>query len=905
MMFYTLEIVGMPVLRSILMLSAMCLCTLSSVHAATIGETPEIVYTGADAQALRDKATQLGNAVAIYEYVHNTIEFSPYHGSRSGSVNTFLGRRGSDVDIASTLIAMLRSQNIPARYAVATVRIPSAEVTNWLGIPNIDVAIQVLKDQGLQGVTLSSDRTMVDFEHSWAEAFMPFDQYRGINTVNPAIDCSLSANASRCTWIALDASFKQKIYNGLNLDPYNAVSFDYTAYYNAIKNNDPALRDKNPLTILEDQIGTWLRANHPGKTLEDVEDAGKIIELREGLLPASLPYKVIGNIRRYDTVADHDTAVVASIEPKKWGKTLRLIFNWQYILSNGSGLSIVGGSEPILLAALATKRLTISLENPGSRFAIRLGGTEVPSPLGSSVLLNNPPPIGTPFSFTVAMDGAPSISSGVADRSISATYSGIVGGYYLIATGGESSNWSQVHRAADQLLAANDQYKIVFKPNEAGCLADGINCTPYVDLTGNGWDAADTKLLETKPALDALTGGMLYVAAAEYYAKLREQIERSDRLMKIKTPILGFLGVVSSVYEAEYVDGTAFSILPGGLLIDMKGITFGGAYRANEPAVNYSSRQFEFISHIGSSLEHEIWQELTGYDAVSTVRGIQMALANGGSLINPKKNQSTDTVATLYSDTGFTNVVPSGFSATTPPLVIGTTAPATWTNAISGASFETLDSVIGINATSLQRIYGRYTYSTNSGLYIWSKCTFDLIEVLKKLPSTYFVPEEEWEVTCSGAPIYGNPSQMLTQTLNDWYNKIIPLRISQPQFDYFDRNKGFLTTNRMFRAYPPASDAIDTYTVMTMRNDMYVRDTTKSWVEFVTPTTLVKGSTYRFGVFIRKAYGVNPTGDKLGEITMAISNNGAVSGGGYIDLNHLDQFIDPLTAKKPLKNTPF
>jgi len=36
------------------------------------------------------------------------------------------------------------------------------------------------------------------------------------------------------------------------------------------------------------------------------------------------------------------------------------------------------------------------------------------------------------------------------------------------------------------------------------------------------------------------------------------------------------------------------------------------------------------MGHIGSSLEHEIWQELTGYDAVSTIRGIQMALAVGG-----------------------------------------------------------------------------------------------------------------------------------------------------------------------------------------------------------------------------------------------------------------------------------
>lgn len=90
--------------------------------------------------------------------------------------------------------------------------------------------------------------------------------------------------------------------------------------------------------------------------------------------------------------------------------------------------------------------------------------------------------------------------------------------------------------------------------------------TPYVDANGNGWDASDVKLLESKPALDALTGGLLYVGAMQYYAKLREQFERSDRLMKTKTPVIGFLGVVSSVYEAEYVDGTAFSILPGGLV---------------------------------------------------------------------------------------------------------------------------------------------------------------------------------------------------------------------------------------------------------------------------------------------------------------------------------------------------
>ncbi|MFZ5828951.1 MAG: transglutaminase-like domain-containing protein, partial [Planctomycetota bacterium] len=719
---------SMPFLRAVrLAACALTVCLAAPAVAATLGETPEIVYSGADAQALADKAAALGTAVGIYEYLHNTIEYSAYHGSRSGSVNTFLGQRGSDVDIASTLIAMLRARNIPARYAVGTVRIPAAQLTNWLGVGSLDVAVQVLKDQGIQGVTLASDRSSVDFEHAWAEAFVPFDQYRGINTVTPAIDCSVAGNASRCTWVALDASFKQKTYNGLGLDPYNAVSFDYTAYYNAIKDNNVALRDKNPLTILEDQIGAWLRTNHPGKTLEDVEDAGEIVELSEGLLPASLPYQVIGTIRRYDTVADHDAAV-SSVEPKKWGKALRLVFDWNYVASNGGQIIVSGiGTDNILLADIVTKRLTMSLETQpdgSSRFVLRLGGQEIPNPLAGFISVGQEPPVGTPFTLTVVMDGAPGATAAEADKTISAAYGGIVGGYYLIATGGESSNWSQVHRAAEQLLAANGQYTIVFNPGEAGCLADGTNCTPYVDATGNGWDASDKPLLQDKPALDALTGGLLYVASTQYYAKLREQFERSDRLMKTKTPVIGFLGVVSSVYEAEYIDGTAFSILPGGLLIDMKGIRVGAPNRANEAAVSYSNRQFEFLGHIVSSLEHEIWQELTGYDAVSTVRGIQMALTNGATLLNPKKNTTENTLPALYASFGFTSAAPSGFTYS--PYTIFSTTPATWKHTVNNSVFDTFLGTVDLTTSSLRRLYASYYYTSPTGnLYGWSKCVSD------------------------------------------------------------------------------------------------------------------------------------------------------------------------------------
>ena len=859
-------------------ISAGLLTPCPDASAQVVSETPEVVYSGADAQSLRDTAAQLGTVVAIYEHVHNTVEFSPYHGSRSGSVNTLAGRRGSDVDIATAMIAMLRSRNIPARYAVGTVRIPAAALTNWLGIPQLDVAVEVLRSQGVQGVKLAADRSTVELEHAWAEAFVAFDQYRGVDSANPAIDCSRSINFARCTWVGLDASFKQKTYNGLNLDPYNALAFDYAAYYNAIRANDATRRDKNPLAILEEQIGAWLRTNHPGRTLEDVADAGRIVPLREGLLPASLPYQVVGNVRRYDTVAEHDAAV-PSIEPKKWGKTVRVGVKFTF-----GGLTIQAGGTPLLLAEVDTRRVTVTTEfvAPGNvpNMVVRLGGSEVSRPIsGSGSIAGFVPTIGYPFTLTVSADGAPGAVGGEPDRTINAEYAAIVGGYYLVATGGESSNWSQVHRAAEQLLAANDQQRIVFNPAEAGCRADGVDCTPYVDENGNGWDGSDAKLLENKPAMDALTGGLLYVAATQYYAKLREQFERADRLMKTRTPVLGFLGVVSSVYEAEYIDGTAFAILPGGLLIDMKGITIGGSFRTTEPGAVFSNRQFEFLGHVTSSLEHETWQELTGYDAVSTVRGIQMALGNGATLVTARRDASVNTLPAFYSAMGFGTAAQGPF-AITQRSVYGT-RPTTWSHpATTGTEgFDILKRTV--TSSSESRVS---TLSYFNDFWHENIGCFDSVEdQLVSLRATYggsavLNPGSACGVSWTAGTTVDTAIARMQSGYGSYRGGT-----NAVFFNYLDAAQGFVSTDFGYRTNSLASSAYSSRFVAGVRNDLMLRDPAQSWIEYVLPSTLVTGATYRFEVNIRKAY--TSPGARLSSLSFEISNRSLTAGGGYVGLD--------------------
>lgn len=834
--------------------------------ASTTGESNEIRFTSAAAADLAAKATSLGSPVAIYEYLRNNYDFSLYHGARSGSINTFLGGRGNDVDLAATLIAMLRSRGIPARYVVGTVRLPAPQVMNWLAVENADLAYGILRNQGIQGVVLAADKSTLDFEHVWVEALVPYTNYRGAGPAS--VDCV--ATPASCNWVPLDPSFKQRKQQASGLDPYSALSFDYTSYYNALKNNDAARRDKNPLEIYEEQVLAWLRTTAPGKTLEDIPDFTDIVAEEDAVLPASLPFATLGSLRRYNAAVDHDAVVPAS-EPKKWMK---------YVTAQAVISSITLGSATVSLVDAATQRFTFTYDtSSGIREIFRIGGAQVGTAIiaGSLIVNGQPVILGTPFSLVVSMDGAPAPSPGGTDETISATYSAVVGGYYLIATGGETSNWSQVHRAAQQLLAANQQFKIVFKPGEAGCdPVSGQGCTPYVDTTNNGWDATDPKLLDSSTALDAMTGGLLYVAGSQYYAAYRDDLARLDSLNKVKSPISGFLGVVSTTHQAEYIDGTAFSVLPGGLLIDMKGIHFSGTWRIDQPAL-YSSKQFELIGHIGSSLEHETWQQLTGYDAISTVRGIQMAMANGATLVNPLKNTTSDTAATMYTGFGFGAVAPTGFALAERPIY--TTRMAAWSYPTTDGTqqFVALEKVP--SGTTDSRL-ARLTYK-NDGLNGGLNCFYSVQNQLQSLLNTYGANAAlNAGSLCISAFAAGTTIQAAINLNKSDYATYRASYVGAAFFDYLDENLGFAPSAFAFRTSAAANDAQFSSSVQGWRNDLYLRDLTQGWVEYVVPSKLSVGPNYRFGVDIRKFH--DATGNVVNATYEIQNDQGIAAGGGYV-----------------------
>jgi hypothetical protein len=267
-----------------------------------------------------------------------------------------------------------------------------------------------------------------------------------------------------------------------------------------------------------------------------------------------------------------------------------------------------------------------------------------------------------------------------------------------------------------------------------------------------------------------------------------------------------------------------------------------------------------------------------------------MALANGATLLNPKKNASSDTLPGLYASFGFATSVPAGF--TYAPYTVFSTTPATWSHATSGASFDTFLSTVSTSTDATQRLLATYTYSPNGNLYGWTKCVADQVAAVNTYPATATLNGS----TCDGTPFSGNRAAVLSTISNNWSNTIIPSYIGTTYFNYFDRSKGFSTSGRVFRVEPPASDAHDALMIASIRNDLYLRDTAQTWVEYLIPSKLTTGATYRFSVDVRKSY--DTVKGQLTGISMEIANRSMSAGGGYVGLDS-----PAPTAKAATQNT--
>ena len=230
-------------------------------------------------QSVIDLAEELGSAREIYKFVKENIRYESYSGSKKGAMVTLDQFGGNDIDQACLLVSMLRAVGIPARYVSGTVGITAEQAVQITGAADIESAGRILASRykNVKGVTNNGVLEGYRMEQVWAEAYVPYTDYRGAGS-----------EEGRCVWIPLDASFKE----------LEVAEKDMALSYTD--------KDRELMDMVRQQT-----AEHPVMYGGDYSspDSVKVYhrtvkEVNDGYLPASLPYSVISVENRFSALPE-------------------------------------------------------------------------------------------------------------------------------------------------------------------------------------------------------------------------------------------------------------------------------------------------------------------------------------------------------------------------------------------------------------------------------------------------------------------------------------------------------------------------------------------------------------------------------------------------------------------------
>lgn len=280
--------------------------TLSAAPTAEdLAETEDVQLT----PAIRAKAAELGNhPLRIYQFVRNSVRFTPTYGSVQGAQNTLEKLSGNAFDISSLLIALYRAAGIPARYAYATIEVPADKLNNWVGgTANAEAAQQVLGQGGIPNLALVAGGKIsaVRLEHMYVEAYLQYFPSRGAKHVAGKGD----------TWVPVDASFKQYVFTeGIDLRNNTAVDtagFLAGAQQGATINQAEGwvqnLNQANVLSGLganQNQLKAYVDSVKPNATLGDVFGKQTIVQEVLPILPGALATKIVAKGPTYSTLPE-------------------------------------------------------------------------------------------------------------------------------------------------------------------------------------------------------------------------------------------------------------------------------------------------------------------------------------------------------------------------------------------------------------------------------------------------------------------------------------------------------------------------------------------------------------------------------------------------------------------------
>ncbi|HVS66652.1 MAG TPA: DUF6531 domain-containing protein, partial [Thermoanaerobaculia bacterium] len=235
------------------------------------------------------------DVVRLFELVQTEIATEWYAGGMKGAEATLRQRAGNDVDQASLLIALLRASGFAARYVHGAIELPLDEMVAMLDLDRTEDVLPALRAAGVAAVPVVRGGVLaaVVVEHTWVEAFVPYSNYRGA-----AVDFS------GMTWVPLAPALEpyrsergRFLLRELAESPEGRTVGERVAEYLSHE------QEVDPLSLIELEVETFLLAESNGETLDDVLGSRAIDALPLGLLPSTLPAKVVAITGESSTLA--------------------------------------------------------------------------------------------------------------------------------------------------------------------------------------------------------------------------------------------------------------------------------------------------------------------------------------------------------------------------------------------------------------------------------------------------------------------------------------------------------------------------------------------------------------------------------------------------------------------------
>jgi hypothetical protein len=539
-----------------------------------LAETIEVQFT----PAIVAKATELGHdPVRIYNWVRNNVGFVPTYGSIQGADMCLQTKQCNAFDTSSLLIALLRVSNIHARYVEGTVEVPIDKVMNWVGgFTDAKSALDLMAAGGIPtgGITSGGEIVKARFEHIWVKAWIDYIPYRG------------SVHEQGDTWIPLDASFKQYNYtNGLDVD--TAVPRDVNTLLAEVESQSiidsaipsitgmPSITIQNQSTDFLTQLNEYISTNYP--TVNNYYDLTKILHGDRELidkdmrfLPNSLETTVITKLDTYSSLPD-------SLRHKISIDLGSADFSYEVSLAYTTSLPEIAG-----------KRITLSYMPATPDDAQVMSNAE--SILGFPVYLVRVIPELKIEGQTVATGE----SIGMGQRqSFQITF---------------SSPHNLIDRV-DNIIQAGEYYAVGLDINNVSF--------QYLYDRVNSWQPDIAKQRDDR------LGELLHIAAMFHFARLdhfMNELSRSSNIVSLRHPSESMVGMS---FNVDYIFNTPINISSLELNMDVDRDVIYTASRSND-----TNAEAWFMVQKGlysSNLEHFTFEELMGFDSVSTVRLLNLA----------------------------------------------------------------------------------------------------------------------------------------------------------------------------------------------------------------------------------------------------------------------------------------